>query len=533
MGLLPGTVPVGRGVAVRLRAAFHVRRPRLSAARVEAVAVGGFFLLLAVALSRVAAVRPLWFDEVFTVRLARVASVRELLRLLANGADLNPPLSYLAVRASVSLFGETLWAVRLPSLAGGLVGVFALYLFARRRGGPSAGWVAAALVPLGPSVWFYFTECRPYGLATGFAGLALVCWQRAAEAGDAGRPRGGWLAGLAAAFALGVSAHYHFALAVAGLGLGEAVRTLHRRKLDRAAAACFAVAVLAVLAYAPLWAGASRDYAPGFWAKVTLGRAAVEKAYTDLVNPAAVAPLVAGLLLAAFVGAVVGRRKGDGGPWDYRGHEVAALVGLALGPVLGVTLAGAGVTPGYHLRYAVPSALGLAGVGGYAVARVGGGRVPLALAGAVFVLHGAAFEWTGTRRYFAADARASAELAAGLGRYAAGETVLIESAFDFTRVWHENPSLPFRPLYVADPAAAFRATKQDTVERGALALGWAAGAPVVGWDAVTAAVDRGEPVSFYGLANGWVAGELRSRGLVLEPRDGCGGWPLFRLKRSP
>src|SRR5580700_10432690 len=82
--------------------------------------------------------RPLWYDEVYTTYLSRVPTLPDVWRVLAQGADLQPPLIFVATRFAQSLFGQAEWAVRLPSTLGFLLmGVCLMYFVARRT---SALW---------------------------------------------------------------------------------------------------------------------------------------------------------------------------------------------------------------------------------------------------------------------------------------------------------------------------------------------------------------------------------------------------------
>src|SRR5579863_9220602 len=57
----------------------------------------------------------LWYDELLEIAAASAPTSRDVVSFLAAGIDYNPPLSHFAVRASAALFGNTEWAVRLPS----------------------------------------------------------------------------------------------------------------------------------------------------------------------------------------------------------------------------------------------------------------------------------------------------------------------------------------------------------------------------------------------------------------------------------
>src|SRR5690348_4567977 len=80
--------------------------------------VGVFSALFLGGTGLIAARKPLWYDELFTVYLARLSRPGELWSALAGGTDLNPPLGYLACRATERFLGENALAVRLPALLG-------------------------------------------------------------------------------------------------------------------------------------------------------------------------------------------------------------------------------------------------------------------------------------------------------------------------------------------------------------------------------------------------------------------------------
>lgn len=562
---------------------------------VEAVAVAGYLAALGVALGRLAAARMFWFDELFTLHLARFRSPAELWHHLAVGADNNPPLVYLLTAAAVAVFGEAEWAVRLPAVLGAVAAGLCLYLFVRRRRGAAEALLAMAAVGPTAPVWIYFLEARPYGLAVGFTALALLCWQRAAEAADTGGRRRGWLAGFAAAAGLGMASHYYFVVPLAGLAVAELVRTVARRRLDRSVLAGFAAGGLMLAALYPLWGFGPKSYAPGFWAKVKLTRAAVEDAFQGMYSKELTVPVA----LALVVGVVAGGRKnpaptpaargeqlslapplplgegaggrgeispvrepqrltpnpsprrGEGDRPSYPVWEAVALAALAAGPALGVAV-GAKLVGAYYYRYTLPAAVGLAGVLAYAVGRGGGGtKWGCVVAAAGFAVTGAAGQWTAAPGSFRAEAREVRATLDFLDAHSAGGAVVMDSPFEFARAWHYGGGRRFTPAFLADPAAALKYTRADTVDRGVQALARVAAVPVVGSGEVADRVTAGEPTYYFGprLDDGidrltadqstpspvpraeWRADELRARGVRFEPVARRANGTLYRLTR--
>src|SRR6516165_1897776 len=61
--------------------------------------------------------RSFWYDELFTYYLSRLPSLTDIWVALGEGVDLNPPLLYLATRASHSLLGVGPVPTRFPEIA--------------------------------------------------------------------------------------------------------------------------------------------------------------------------------------------------------------------------------------------------------------------------------------------------------------------------------------------------------------------------------------------------------------------------------
>ena len=119
-----------------------------------------------------AAVRPVWLDELYTLRLARLP-VREIFRALET--DSGPPGFYLIARGIFLLArwpeGSDLgiFLVRLPSILGAALAA-ALVTRAGRRSGR---WpIAPLLLLLWLPFWYFASEARPYALLA--ATVALV-----------------------------------------------------------------------------------------------------------------------------------------------------------------------------------------------------------------------------------------------------------------------------------------------------------------------------------------------------------------------
>lgn len=182
-----------------------------------------------------AVLKEMWFDEIHTFALARLGSLDAIRAALDGGADGNRVGFYAVTLASTRLLGPSPFSIRLLPALGFLAFSCSLGLFAARRWGPRAGWVAAA-VPYLTGARFYAFEGRQYGIVLGFTGAALLGWQAACE----GRRSGRWLLGAALVGGCIVSPLTAFTLLA--LAAGEAWRTVARRRIDWGVAASFALA---------------------------------------------------------------------------------------------------------------------------------------------------------------------------------------------------------------------------------------------------------------------------------------------------
>jgi 4-amino-4-deoxy-L-arabinose transferase-like glycosyltransferase len=301
--------------------------------------------------------RPFWHDELFTFYIATRTTVAGLWEVLARGTDLNPPLYYLAVRASSTLLGAGALATRLPALLGFVAASIALYIFVRRRlGGHFA--IVAALIPSLTGYYMYAYEGRSYALVLGFSGVALAAWQRRDEStSHRVAPLVCGLMVAAAAFT-----HYYAVLIVLPLAAGELTRTIMRRRVDWAMSIALTFAIIPFLFLRPL-VETARQFAPTFWSRPSPGD--LVESYRQLLDPlsllvvTAVACMTIAALLIRPAATVL-----DAAPTDARERAltadeiVAASVLLAL-PAVGYVLA-VFVTGAFHQRYVIQGVLGFA-----------------------------------------------------------------------------------------------------------------------------------------------------------------------------
>ena len=184
-------------------------------------------VLLYFLLTALASARQLWHDELYTYYIATAPSWPRFWEEMH--LDLNPPLEYLAVRASTVLFGHGSYAVRLPSIIAFLGGSLCLWRFVAKRLGATFGLIA--LLVLWASPFFYYaTEARPYALIAGFLGATLLASNHATEPD---RTTSSLLL-LALAVAGMTLSHMMAVLYVTPFCLSEILRTYQSRRLDGA-----------------------------------------------------------------------------------------------------------------------------------------------------------------------------------------------------------------------------------------------------------------------------------------------------------
>lgn len=114
---------------------------------------------------------PLWLDELFLVNNLRELSFGELLSPLAYGQ--NAPALWLWIeKASLSLFGDGEWALRLPALVASTLSI-PLALFVARRAVGAYAIIPFALVCASPFVIWQAYQVKQYSFDL-FLGLAIV-----------------------------------------------------------------------------------------------------------------------------------------------------------------------------------------------------------------------------------------------------------------------------------------------------------------------------------------------------------------------
>jgi hypothetical protein len=325
--------------------------------------------------------KPLWFDELVMFHLARLPSLSDLWTALHNGVAFMPPLFILAARYALAVCGDDVIGVRLPAAAGVWLMSLTLFAFVARRCAPAYAWAALLYAPLTGAHQHAYEGCS-YGSLLGWSGLALLCWQAAAE---------GWrrpltLTGLALSLAAAVSTHYYAVLVFIPLGMAELVRTFTRRKVDLLLWGALVLGLAPLALLAPfIRVGMSYKYA--FWSRATWG--AIPRFYELLMMrtlPAVAAAMVLGVIVTWSRRTRVGSQDtAKRAALRLPAHDLAAALGFVCLPVFGVVMAMT-VTGGFTYRYVLPATVGCTALLAFALAWLGRGRAAMGwIASAVFL----------------------------------------------------------------------------------------------------------------------------------------------------
>src|SRR5437899_813675 len=140
----------------------------------------GFSLVFLLVCGLLSATKLMWFDEMATYYPAKLPTVSGLIDFFWQGLDVHTPTASLILRANMALFGDNPVANRIPVALGYLVMCLCIFVFVSRRC-PAVYAAAAMIFPALSQVFYYATEIRCYGILLGLTGVALVCWQQAAE----------------------------------------------------------------------------------------------------------------------------------------------------------------------------------------------------------------------------------------------------------------------------------------------------------------------------------------------------------------
>lgn len=291
----------------------------------------------------------IWFDEAFSYMMAS-HSPGEILGLMIT-ADNHPPLYYLLLNVVMSIFGNSVWALRLLSVLGaiGLVGLGAGPV--RRIFGNRTAFIYAGVVLFTPVVLIYAHEARMYSLAS-FCVTASVLYGYLAAKYNSRRD---WfafgLASLAAAYL-----HYYGLMAAFFIHLLIFLWMLFKK---REALKPYLVTVAAVtVGYLPWLVFLYRQVTmvnKGFWVPAVTWQGILNGliqpfAYKDSSGPSA--PVMTILLVSSailiVVGLLIAKRKASD-EWPFGLFALTILLCSFVSPIL-ISLVS---SPIFYARYIV------------------------------------------------------------------------------------------------------------------------------------------------------------------------------------
>jgi hypothetical protein len=417
----------------------------------------------------------LQFDELLEISAASAPTNRQVLSFLASGVDFNPPLSHFLVRASMSLFGDTELAARLPAFLGVVALLICLYTILSQQLTRSYGVVAMLTILCFP-VRNYAVEARPYGLVLGFSGLALILYRYAAQR----RRRTLAMIGLAGCTAALVASHYYAILVIGVLLASELAAAWELKRPDWALLVCCAGPPMAVLLLLRDAMRQQRQQLTHYFARGNL--LSFDHGYDEL----AMDPLVYCIALILIV-CVLWLRWGRSevsftarfrvGP---QLKDIVLGVGLLLLPIIGAFFTQF-VTHAYVPRYFLPAAIGFAicvCYGARLFSRVVPGlvvllMVPLGLGFGKAVLQ---------------EVSHRAETLPSIDVLTAEQTpLLFDTPANYVQIYHYFPTLRSNMWVIVDPSASLRYRQYDTDDKIMVALAEQGRAQVI---SLSAAVRR-------------------------------------------
>jgi hypothetical protein len=265
----------------------------------------------------------LWYDELHTYYIAQAPSLARMFDEMRH-VDLNPPLIYLLVRASHSLFGVSIVATRLPSTIAFFLGSAAAGVFLARRIG--ALWAAAAVALFWFSPFFrYATEARPYGILLAFFSLTLLSWDSATRETPGQSSRAWALAGIVAGNTGMMLSHVLAPLSILPFLVAELVRSARRRRLDGAVWAALLLPLAVGIVDLPLLRQVGMTIYPAIYRASPAKIGAFYGGAFTHVLPALIPALALAFLVAWW-------RRGPSVPWHFLDAREAPLLATALLP---------------------------------------------------------------------------------------------------------------------------------------------------------------------------------------------------------
>ena len=459
---------------------------------------------------------PLWHDELYTMMLSRL-DLRHMLAGIRDGIDTSPPFADMLVRAVNLLWGEGNIVSRIPAMIGFWAFCLCLFAFVRRRA--EIGYAfSALLLPICTGAYMYAIQARCYGIILGLCGIAVLCWQTAAE----GRKRRLVLPVLALSLAAAMYSHYYGFLILVPLGGAELWRDARRRMVDWPIwGALVAGGLIGAVLCFPLLEG-TRRFRGHPWAVPEL------HALLDFYPSEMTAMVtVAVLFLMLLAGWWLIRRThtlGDADVMhDIPGYEIVmAALFLAL-PVLGFAAAEL-VTHMFSARYFIWAITGIVLLSVFMIAVWSRGSRTVGILLLAATALPAAFEMAHhLPNTPVIDSQPLLRQALEQG------PVVMDEGIQFFEQWYYlPPDLKSRVSYVADPESDARWTQHDTIDVGMLELRKWFGMPILYYNEVAV---PGTSFRIYHEGSGptWLPNRLLSDGARIEMLATSGDRSILRV----
>jgi len=149
-------------------------RSNISPSSLRSLLKNDYLILLIVVLGLVLRIydlggESLWLDEFYSVNIAKLG-LTDMLRELRFENESNPPLHFILLHYFIALFGDSEFAVRLPSALFGTFSILMIYMIGKRLFNRETGLIAALILAVSVFQVNFSQEARGYNLMM-FLGL--------------------------------------------------------------------------------------------------------------------------------------------------------------------------------------------------------------------------------------------------------------------------------------------------------------------------------------------------------------------------
>jgi mannosyltransferase len=319
----------------------------LADASLQRMVLGAILVLSCVLTVYRIGAQSLWIDEATSLLVARLSPMQIISE---RATSVNPPLYFLLLHAWLQLFGETEFALRLPSAFFGVAGIAMIYRMGADLFDKTTGLIAAVLLCLSPFYLYFEQEARAYTLMTL---LTLI-----STYGCIGLIRGRaglFTAGYIVSSVLLLYTHFYGLLVVLAQNV-YILATVARPQSKLTLYRWLAIQAIIVLLYLPWIVVLVQQLLiirHGYWLPRPTVKSIVETflAYTGQSRSLL-------LICTALVSLAAWRALQRSGATTYRGEILSLLLGLLV--LVLVPFAVSQVfTPIYYTRYTISAALAL------------------------------------------------------------------------------------------------------------------------------------------------------------------------------